>query len=460
MGMTKKKVVHGNRFKIRVPSGKDVSGMKAAAMMIVLAVCMRSPEIVSASGEYSARSLAVAGSYSTLARGWEVCGWNPANLAAPDAPTASLGIIAIGATVGNSSFSISDFNRYNGKYLAEKEKEEILSKIPDDGLKIDTRAEGSALGFTVRNYAFTVKGGGYGWAKIPGEFFELLLRGNERGKTYRFTESNMSGDAWSDVEFALSTGYRLPWKKDILPSLPLEGIAAGLTLKYMVGFYHTGISDADGGIYTDEDTGEIIGWGDIAFEAAAGGGGFGADLGFLTWWQNGLTLSLAFMNVLGSYAWTDDVEIRTYSFADTLSAEDMSKGDKKDDDDDDDKFDIEETIIEGGEFSYRLPAFMRIGCAFPLGPSLLIAGEYLQGFTRGPGITTTPRISAGIEYFALPWLPLMGGLSVGGVDGYVISLGAGLSFSHWRMDLALANQRGIANGANGFNVAFGTGVTF
>ena len=435
-------------------AGKRVPIRPTAVFFLILCITL-APGTAGAWGEYTVRSIGMAGSYSALARGWEVCAWNPANLGYPAPGVFSMGIISLGAVLGNTSLSISEYNNYNGEFLYENDKDYILSLIPGDGLGMDMAVEGNALGLSYRNIAFMVKGGGYAWGKIPEDFVALMLEGNQPGKTYRFTEDNMNGQGWADAEISISAGFTLPWEKTFLRNLPLEGISTGLTLKYIVGLAYSGISSADGGLHTVAETGDIVGWGDVSMKTATGGNGFGADLGFLAWWKNGLNLSFSLINLIGSIGWSTEVEEHYYSFADTMSADDWS-----DDDEDEDFFEIEEYTLKGGSFSSGMPVFMRVGCSYPLTPAILVAGEYLQGFSRGPGISTTPRVSTGLEYSPLPWLPLRCGLSLGGADGYTLSMGMGLDFTCWNMDFAIANQRGIANGASGLNLAVGTGIAF
>ena len=70
--------------------------------------------------------------------------------------------------------------------------------------------------------------------------------------------------------------------------------------------------------------------------------------------------------------------------------------------------------LNDDSFSSSVPAMLRIGGSHELQPKLTLMANYDQAFSEGFGITTTPRLSGGVEYRLVEWFPVRFGLSLGG----------------------------------------------
>ena len=57
---------------------------------------------------------------------------------------------------------------------------------------------------------------------------------------------------------------------------------------------------------------------------------------------------------------------------------------------------------------------VRLGVAYEAMPRMTVVGNWDQAFSEGFGVTTTPRLSGGVEYRLVDWFPTRFGLSVGG----------------------------------------------
>ena len=117
--------------------------------------------------QLTARGLGMGGAYTALARGIHAPEWNPANLGLPDNPRFSMSFIAFGAAVNNNSFTLGDYNHYFGEvwsdseddYIgqdwSERDKEDILNRIPDNGFRTNIRSTARLLSFSTGQFAFT-----------------------------------------------------------------------------------------------------------------------------------------------------------------------------------------------------------------------------------------------------------------------------------------------------------------
>ena len=102
----------------------------------------------------------------------------------------------------------------------------------------------------------------------------------------------------------------------------------------------------------------------------------------------------------------------------------------------------------GEAFSTSLPTMLRIGASIEcrnfealkfLPGSMILAFDYHQGLNSSMGNITTPRLSMGMEYRLIDFLPIRTGLSTGGGDGVRWSAGFGLDFHYVCLDVATEN---------------------
>ena len=104
------------------------------ALLLLLAILVTSSPLSAGTGMTSGRSAAMGGAYLSLADGAEAARFNPANLGLVGYQVNTIEILGLGASIGNNSFSLNDYNTDTGAYLTNADKEYILNKIPDDGL--------------------------------------------------------------------------------------------------------------------------------------------------------------------------------------------------------------------------------------------------------------------------------------------------------------------------------------
>ena len=106
-----------------------------------------------------------------------------------------------------------------------------------------------------------------------------------------------------------------------------------------------------------------------------------------------------------------------------------------------------------------MPAKYRAGVMFQPTERFMIEFNWCKGANNLPGNTDKNIFAVGSEYFIYHFLPVRAGVSVGGPGDFYISLGAGLKFKNFTMDIGthginqlIANKR--------FSVAFSSKLLF
>jgi hypothetical protein len=393
--------------------------------------------------------------------GLEAVGVNPANLQRPSSPTVEVAIVPLGAYLGSDFLSYDLFTAYftgiptdSGsvpRLLSDVDKQRLLAAFEDGVGHAQVDAASRPLGVLVNvagiSAALTLSEHFRGDATIPRSYAEFLLYGNPAGSTYDFSSS--AGAASWVREYALSVA--LP-----LPSPPgMRALRAGAALKLVHGMAYSelvrfntrlttsAIGVLDGSLdmlarssLTDPMAGN---GGTFSLFNAPAGSGFGLDLGLAGELSEGVMLGASVTDI-GSITWTRNVQEvtagGTLHFDNPLSAVQRDS--------------IEEAVNgearEGAAFSTSLPTTLRAGVALDLhrfaGLRRLILGELrvaldvVQGLVDAPGTSTSPRVSAGVEYSPISMFPLRAGMSAGGGQSLHYALGFGVHLGVVNLDVA------------------------
>ncbi len=406
-----------------------------AGLVLCLLVC-GSDTVLAQAGSSNARSVGMAGAYTALARGVESPSWNPANLGLSGKRKYHFNLISFGVGLNNNSFTMNDYDRYNGEYLTDTDKEDILSSIPAEGLFLDAGSEVQALGFSFGTFAFTATGLGASDISVSKDVAELVLNGNEFGRAYDIRDSD--GEAWGVSSFAFSSAFRL----DVAGT---EQFAVGLSVKYLRGFAYAKVIEARTSINTDIDG--LNTNGRLVVDQALGGSGYSFDLGAAAQLQKGWSWSLGVSNLFNEINWSTDTERFTYEFsADSASVELI------DDTDIDSVFIDSDETVDIDPFKSRLPSELRFGLGHT-SDKLTVGLDMQQGMERGAGVSTSPRFALGTEFRLIGFFPMRLGAALGGGDGFSGSAGFGLDFSVFSWDFAVLSRSG-AFGGKGLGMAF------
>lgn len=393
----------------------------AAAAVLAAALLAAGP----AAAASDARSLAMAGAQTAAARSVEAASWNPAILAFSSGT--SIHLVGVSADLHNNSLSLDRYNEISGATLSAAQKQELLDDIPDGGFALNGRLGAGALGVQWGQFAVTTGVIGAGRGNLDRDFFDLVLFGNELGETVDFS------DTWGNAH---AIGHAsLSYGREVFDG-PLGRIAVGATASYLYGIYEMHVEEAGGSLTTAMT--EISGEAYASAVTAEGGGGFGLDLAGAWQAPGGWTFGLAIDNFVTNVNWSSNPE-RTEL---RITAADLNA---LNDDLDNAVADSDTTYAIGG-YSTTLPRRVRLGAARDTG-RLLLAADYVQGFTSRAGASGTPQLNLGAEWRPLGWLTPRAGVSLGGATQTGMAGGLGLQLGFWQLDLAVINRGGFAGGS-------------
>lgn len=408
--------------------------------LVVLILSISLTATAGARGDSNPRAVAMGGAYTALARDLEAPQWNPANLGLSDGGSFSINLFSAGLRLKNNSFSLDDYNKYNGKFLTDDDKNDIMNDIPNEGLNVDLGLEASALNFTIGNLAVTYGGLGASSIYLDRDPFELLLMGNAVLHELQMSDSKSEAYAVGDV--ALSYGQAVKrW---------LGGeFAVGASFHYLQGLAYGKIVDAQGGVATT-DTG-FVGSGYARLRTALGGVGYSSDIGLAVRFEKDWYFSAAWQNVASKITWNRETEERLFAFEmKPVTVDFLSE------DDSDSLVTNTDTTYAVEQFSSRLTPSVRMGLAKKY-RKMVWSVDYEQALFSGPGQSINPKLTAGLEYRLLGWLPLRAGL--GGDGSY--STGFGLDFGPCNFDVGLANAGSPSpTQSRGLKVAIGMMLRF
>jgi hypothetical protein len=396
-------------------------------------------------GENDPRAVGMGGAFTALARGVDASDWNPANLGLSDNNRYSIDIFNLGMRFRNNSFSIDDYNRYNGKFLNDSDKEDIINSIPESGMGLDLAAAASALNFSVGNLAVTCQGLGVSSFSLDRDPFRLMLLGN--AVVHEVNISNTRGEAFALGEFGLSYGRTL-W------NWPDGEFSVGASAHYLKGYAYAGISEARGGVVTT-DTG-FVGSGQMAFHTSKGGRGYTSDLGLAVRFDNDWFFSAVYQNLASKITWhKDNKEYLMWFDMRPITVEAMF-----DESQADSLMTSGDTSYACGTFSTKMTPTIRLGLARNW-KQVTWSLDWEQSLFEGPGAGVTPRVATGLEYRPWPKLPLRAGMAFGGSQGSIYSFGLGVHFGSYEFEMSLANSGSILPGnSRGIRLALGMNLRF
>ena len=378
-------------------------------------------------GISNARSVAMGGAYTAVARGVESPAWNPANLGLSGDRKYRLNLLSIGVGIHNNSFTKSHYDLYNGKFLTERDKKLILDSIPAEGFNVGLGTEVQAMGINIGSFAVTSSGLGASNFVLSKDIFELILNGNELNRVYDV--GGTGGEGWGVSSFAFSMAMPLPFTA-------FEEFTVGTSVKYIRGFAYAKVMEAASTITTNADG--VHGNGKIVIDRSLGGTGLGFDFGAAAKFNKEWSFSLGVTNAINNIKWRDDTKRFTYTFqADSVSIEKIQNSDI------DSVFIDSEETVDIEPFETSLPTQIRLGIARAT-KHFTFAIDVSTGLKRAAaGVSNDPRLAVGAEFRLIDFLPLRSGIAFGDGRGVTPSAGFALDFSAFSLDFAFSSQNGI-----------------
>lgn len=440
-----------------------ISSLCLRVMLLLAAFCASGP--VSAGERTDIKGMGMARTFTASTLGLDAVGINPANLRVGQEGLLTFGLLPVGLHVGSDFMSYGLYQKYFtgvetdsgrvGRFLDDQAKREILDAFLD-GLgtlsgDAEVRPIGLALHLGFGSLALTVTERLATSAAIPEEYAKFLLYGNTPGSAYDFGETRLTA-SWTR-EYALAFARPLP------NFLTLEDVSGGIAVKLVHGYAYAeldrfntslvtspvGTLQGAVGLHARSASADMLDGessdGYDPFPAPAGAG-VGFDLGVSGKLAGFLRVGLSITDI-GSIRWVRNVKELVADT--TLVVSDPLDPEQRDG--------VEEAVNgrsrPGEDFSTLLPTTLRLGVAAELQNlplfdewlpgELLVACDYNQGLVENAGATLHPRVSLGMEYRPVGFLPLRTGVSFGGTDHANVALGFGLHFGPFDLDLASEN---------------------
>ena len=439
------------------------------------------------------RGIGMARTVNASSRGLAALGVNPANLALGGEGMVSMSLLSFGFRANSELISMGTYREYftgvpgpsgesDPRYLSPADKERILDGFSANAAASRFDLEIMPVGMAVYHSDF----GGIGVAMIehvgarvvvPKDLLRVMLYGlDSTGSSYQLNETDLS--AWWWREFNVSYGTQLP------VGLGKKGkLYAGAGLKYITGFgiletTRFRMSIANGRESNNQYRTEFMAdyvirrsgsemldpgprGGGVTVSPNPAGTGFGVDLG-IALIIDGVGLHCSITDI-GTVSWRRNL-VETFGNYNVVLTDPFLGA-------------IEDSIQNairgrnrpGEAFRAPLPATVRFGIAIGadtaqafdwLPRRLLITLDLTQGLNESMGNSQDLRVSVGIEYAGISWLPLRTGWSVGDDSRVRWSIGAALEFKSFSWDIATENI-GLLFSRRDFNMySFATGFRF
>ncbi len=415
-----------------------LAGLSLLIMLTALALLL-SLSAGPAAAQGAVRAWGMGGASTALSRGLGAVEYNPANLAFSRGT--SVGLAAAALDVHNNAISLDRYNEITGSHLDTADKTALLGDIPSDGFRLDADARASVLGLHSGNFALSFNAIGSGRGNLDKDYFDLVLFGNQPGKTVDF--SNTWGEGYAVGSATLSFG-------STFLETDLGKFSVGMNARYLQGIYEVHVEDAHGSITTSMT--EISGEAFVSTLSSDGGQGYGLDLGVALQTSGGWHLGLAVDNVASNISWDGNVEANEFR----LTAADINLLNE----DLDASVADNDTTFAGDPYQTTLPRRMRVGVANQFGP-MAVAVDYTQGFEDRGTTSTNPQFNAGVELWPTGNVQPRLGANTGGVIGGGVSAGLGLRLGPWRIDMAAVSRGGLnPNQTKGMGFAAGSTLVF
>jgi len=415
--------------------------MKRAFATATILVALASGRDAHPAAWDDARSVAMAGSYTAVARGYNSIGFNPANLGLSDRPRFQLQLLSAGSSINNNAFSLDDYTRYNGEDLSEADRRDILAMIPSEGWEFRGTVAAATLSLAAGPLVLSATGEGAATGTLPREIVELVFFGNTMGETV--TAGLAEGEAVAHADINLAYGYRFGeygWGE----------LAVGINLKYIYGIAWFDVGRSETSLTTVSEG--IDADGSVLIRSSTGGRGMGLDAGMAARVGDKWTLSAGIRDAASFIKWTAETKITEYLFTvEGLNAE--TAGDST-------TIVSEEIERPVESFNSTLAPQVNLGAARLCG-DFLISADIKLGLKEGPGVSTRPQTALGAEYKGIGFLPLRAGISHGGFHGVSTGLGFGLKLSAFHIDFAWASSGTLLPSLHdGFSLAVSSGLDF
>jgi hypothetical protein len=356
---------------------------------------------------------------------------NPAQLAYPERQGFAWQIVDVAAGFGNNSFSLSQYNRYNGAFLDDVAKQEILGSVPRCGVGASAAVGAAAATVGYGQFVLSNQLVGEAGACLPRDLVDLALSGNELGRTYSAGQLTGRTSAWVRSGMSMATGLG-------------RNLRAGFGAHYLRGLFLAELTSADASLRTSPNA--FISEGEMSYRVATSGSGWSVDVG-LAYVRDRWRVSLGCLDLGPGIVWTGNCSEGTYAYeVDSANAWQLLRGSR---------FRYSAERDAGASFTTAVPATLNLGAAYcPLG--WVSCGGLVSGRlgVEGEGWSA---VGYG-EAWPLGWLPVGASVGYRSGAGLVVGAGAGLVWRALAIRAEVGSEAGLLLGAKGVNGRLGLSI--
>jgi hypothetical protein len=325
-------------------------------------------------------------------------------------------------------------NLLTNDYISESDKDDLLDNDLLGGVNGNQGAKlifgPVALVTEVRQSALV---------NLPPDVVELLLAGNEIGKTYDLSGTNGSGAVYGAGALNFSTQA----SDNVVNDWGFDNVHMGFTYQQLGGVIFEVDGTGETTIGYDAETGDPIANGNGEFRLKYNedkvAQGSALDLGVYAQVNDKYNVGISILN-LGSLA-VDGYHYQNYEYDTTDDFSESTEGDSDE------------------QLKWELPSTIRIGGQMDYSESIDIYADYSN--TSYHGEQVNHKFATASELTWLNWLPLRTGLSYSTLEKQLNwSAGFGLYLGPLQADLGVSNLLGLYNQSKGGQAALTTKIEF
>lgn len=353
-----------------------------------------------------------ADSFFSRAKSTPALHWNPANIG--EDAYLQLPVFNTNINITNNLLNM-DMNGLSGKFLTDKDKEDILKEI--DGTFV---ADGSfrtlIIGISDNNFAFSMGVNALASSKVSEEFIRISLYGTD-SDNYNFNDSDFGYDLLSYADITAGVGaMKLAKLIPSLDRLDIPEIEYGISGSLLTGITNITSSDFIASYSSNIDDGlntEAC----LMQKEAFGGFGLKFNLSFNSQINENLTAGMGFDNVLGFIRWTGKTRVREKMYwIDGAYISNLE----------DDILSDDESVKDIPGYTTNLPLIYRFGTLYDFG-KIDISLDYSHTFNKNNYNLGRNKIALATELKWINGLPFQLGIKLGDGDN-LITTAYGVSF--------------------------------
>ncbi len=244
-----------------------------------------------------------------LPAGYEAVSQNPAALALPGQPVATLEYLRARLRLTSNSITLGDCRDYlfRPSFLEDVDKQRLLDHVGPGPLRLGLDADLQLLHGQYRSFGVAADYQLLANVSLPRDVCELALRGNELNRVYKL--DGLGSDTMTFLRVTVAHGMfvcphtGVPW---------LDTIRAGVGLSWLHGLRYSAVTASTGELLTTPYT--VTGFVHQVKSQADGGDGFGLTVGGSLPLGDRLHLDLVLRDPIGIIFWNRNPRAREISY--------------------------------------------------------------------------------------------------------------------------------------------------